>query len=645
MCGLCGLWRWDGAVSAATVIAMRDAMAHRGPDGASGVLMASADSCAVPFGADGPAGEEPGIHDVGLGHRRLSIIDLELGGQPMATEDRRTWLVYNGEIYNYRELREQLNRRGHAFYTQSDTEVLLRAYEEFGPDCPRHLNGIFAFAVWDGPHRRLFIARDHFGVKPLYYASTPRGFVFASEIKAMLASGLVSPALDVNALGLALTFRYTPAPFTLFSGIRKLAPGSSVIIERDRVSEPRFFAESSSTERNGRADAPWAPTLASAMERAVHRQMVSDVPVGLSLSSGVDSSMLLALMSHGSAEPIRAFTIGFGAGSDYDEVPAAERVADRYTARFQARQVGDAEYAGFMTKYMWHMEEPVGNESAPAYFFVAKMARDAGVKVLLTGQGPDELFAGYDRHIGLALGRILRAAGTPWLRTGIKRATRGRAVGEKYRRLLASATSPTLDQQLLGAYTIFSPEDAKELLRPEVYTSIDWGLPMDHIQTWLRRAPPGTALDKMLWIDARTVLSDNLLMAEDKMAMAASVEARVPFLDLEFANLAESVPASAKLRLGRRKQVYRQACAQWIGAEASRRRKIGFANPMAQWFRGCSEQSILSEIEATGSFVREYAEPRVVARMMAEHRAGLRDHTRKLYFLISLEAWYKGFFS
>lgn len=641
MCGICGLWLPDDKVSPSVLIAMRDSIAHRGPDAASGVLLSSHTAPPVAFDEEPPyAGPDP-AHDIGLGHRRLAIIDLAGGKQPMSSSDGLIWLVYNGEIYNYRELRRALEAAGHGFRTESDTEVVLRAYEHYGDECPAYLNGIFAFAIWDGRDRRLFLARDHFGVKPLYYAHTSQAVAFASEVKAILASGLVPPAVDIDALGLALTFRYTPSPATLFRGVEKLVPGTSIVIDSDGQARRRFFEYAS--DGCGARAKTWERRLASEIDHAVHRQMVSDVPIGLSLSSGVDSSTLLAVMSRWSTDPVRAFTIGFDQNRRDDEIPLAQQVAQRYMAEFRAEKLGGDQYSDFMRRYMRHMEEPVGNQSAPAYYFVAAMAREAGVKVLLTGQGPDEMFAGYDRHAGIAFARLLRAAAVPSVQVHLRRATRGREIGEKYLRFLTTASQPELAQRLHGAYSVFSKEDARRLLQPDVYASIDWSLSLAHVEGWLRRAPAGTDLERMLWIDARTLLADNLLLAEDKMAMAAGVEARVPFLDLEFARLAESVPGTMKLKIGRRKHIYRRACAEWIGPEPSRRRKIGFVNPMADWFRGSYQSSVLGPLGDADSFLATYAQPAAVRTMVSEHQQHHRDHTRKLYFLASLEAWHETF--
>lgn len=640
MCGICGIWLREGGIALPELVAMRDSIAHRGPDGASGVLLSTDGASPFVFGAEPQSVDRR--YDVGFGHRRLAIIDLVSGDQPMATPDGATWLVYNGELYNYRELRDALRARGRDFRTESDTEVVLQAYAEFGEDCVDHLNGIFAFAIWDGRARRLFLARDHLGVKPLYFAETAEGFAFASEAKALFASGLLRAEVDVEVLGATLTFRHTPSPRTLFRGVRKLPPGSSLTVVGARGGDVRLFGDTVAPSR-GEPESTWVAALATEIGESVRRQMVSDVPIGLSLSSGVDSSTLLAVMSRASSEPVNAFTIGFDGRGGGDELGVARETATRYGASFTERVLSRDDYGELMARYLWHLEEPLGNESAPAYYFVAEMAREAGVKVLLTGQGPDELFAGYDRHVGIAFRRLLVPAASPVVRSVVRRVGAGRPLREKYERLVGSTGYAELDRVLLATYSSFARTELEALLAPDVAAGVDWELPLATVRSWLARAPHGTPLERMLWVDTRTFLPDNLLLAEDKLAMAASVEARVPFLDRRFVALAEQVPGDLKLRIGRRKHLFRRACATWIGGPASRRRKIGFANPMAEWLRSDLIDGLFPAVDDPASFVGSYLRPARVRELLDEHRRGSRDHSRKLFLIASIESWYGTF--
>lgn len=415
MCGICGLWNLNGSpVDPKLLVKMRDIMSHRGPDGYGAVLLSSRGQAqgAKPVQFKdldelSALSFKPSAYSLGFGHRRLSIIDLNTGDQPMSNEDGSIWIVYNGEIYNYRELRQELRAKGHIFHTQSDTEVIIHAYEEFGEECPTYFNGIFAFAIWDARRRLLFLARDHFGVKPLYYSQNNDHFYFASELKAILCDPTVPRELDLDALNLCLTFRYTPSPWTMFKGIYKLPPASFLIIKPEGIHVGRYWEDLVVINRQPDEE-EWVVQLQANLETAVVRQMVSDVPIGLSLSSGVDSNVLLALMSQHSNGAIKAFTVGFAGREATSEIEPARCVGSKFGAEFYEQIIMANDYNDFMARYLWHLEEPIGNESAAAYYFVAEMARQQGVKVLLTGQGADEAFAGYERYIGIKYACWLR---------------------------------------------------------------------------------------------------------------------------------------------------------------------------------------------------------------------------------------------
>ncbi|MDZ7336943.1 MAG: asparagine synthase (glutamine-hydrolyzing) [candidate division KSB1 bacterium] len=648
MCGICGLWNLNNApVDPALLVRMRDSMAHRGPDGAGCVLL-------DPQGSTEPAlfdnldtlNPQSTIHNphfsLGLGHRRLSIIDLETGDQPMSNEDGSIWIVYNGEIYNYRELRRELQTRGHVFRTASDTEVIIHAYEEYGENCPVHFNGIFAFAIWDARKRVLFLARDHFGVKPLYYCLHEDCFYFASELKTILCDPVVPRQLDLDALNLCLTFRHTPSPWTLFKGIHKLSPGCSLNVASQHLQGRRYWADSATIDR-AVSEEEWIQCLQVAVEQAVVRQMVSDVPIGVSLSSGVDSNTILALMSQHSSGRVRAFTVGFAGREATSEIEPARQMAARFGADFHQQVVTAEDYDDFMARYLWHLEEPIGNESAPAYYFVAKMARQQGVKVLLNGQGADEAFAGYGRYLPVAYTRWLRLGTVPPLRWILPHLFAGTLLGERYHRFLFALDASSDEDHFLRLYSILTDEMKCRLVQPELLARMDPDLPGRYVREQLAFAPQGTRLERMIYVDLRTSLPDNLLLCEDKMAMAASVEARVPFLDLELMAVAERIPGKFKLRGLRDKYIHRKACVRWVGKGVTSRPQIGFDNAVDLWLRSRLGDHMRRIVTSSDSFTGMYLNPSYVLSLMQEHAEGHRDHQHVLFLLFSLENWYDVF--
>ena len=644
MCGICGIWNLNGEpVDPILLVKMRDIMTHRGPDGAGCVLFSS-EGRIKPFsfqGRDELAAVQhlSSAYEIGLGHRRLAIIDLSTGDQPMSNEDGALWIVFNGEIYNYRELREDLKAHGHVFRTVSDTEVILHAYEEWGEECPKRLNGIFGFAIWDSRHHALFLARDHFGVKPLYFCLHDRRFYFGSELKAILCDLAIPRQVDLDALNLCLTFRYTPSPWTLLKGIHKLTPGHFLYVTAKGVREGRYWKDSPAIDRTMSIE-EWVGQLQVGVKQAVERQMVSDVPIGISLSSGVDSSAVLALMSRYSDEPVSAFTVGFSGREAQSEVEPARHMASRFHAKFYERNITSEDYASFMKRYLWHLEEPIGNESAAAYYFVAEMARQQGVKVLLNGQGADEAFAGYPRYLGVAYERWLRLTTVPPLRQILSRLLAGTVLGERYQRFIYTLEADEMDERFLNIYSILTDEMKNNLIHPDVLAHMDDEIPLCYVREQLERAPKGTALEKMTYVDARTSLPDNLLLCEDKMAMAASVEARVPFLDLELMAVAEKIPGKLKLRRGRDKYIHRKACTHWTGEEVASRPQIGFDNAMDIWLRAELGSHMQDVVTSCNSFTNNYLNQDYVLRLMQEHNSKQRDHQRVLFLLFSLESWH-----
>jgi asparagine synthase (glutamine-hydrolysing) len=648
MCGISGLWRLDGGpVDPELVNRMRDSLAHRGPDGAASLLIDThGRSKPTVFTStaelNGKYVAESCRPDLALGHRRLSIIDLVTGDQPMCNKDGSLWVVFNGEIYNHRELRRELQAVGYEFRTTSDTEVILHAYDFFGPDCVRRFNGIFAFGLWDSRARRLFLARDHFGVKPLYYTLQGGVFRFASEIKAILSDRSVHRGVDTDALNLCLTLRYTPSPRTLFRDIVKLAPATYALLNTDGLRVQQYW-DAGPTNAESCDEEALVEALRVRLAEAVHRQMISDVPISLSLSSGVDSSALLAIMAQYSTEPVRAFTVGFADRESESEIGPAENTAQLFGASHTGQLISDDDYSAFFDKYIWHLEEPIGNESAPAYYFVASMAQARGVKVMLNGQGPDETFAGYPRHLGAAYSRLLAAVPGRLVRSVLVPLADWLPLPETSRRMAYALGGQSEVQQLLSIYTFLSPTVREHLLTPAARAECDMELPESYVRERLSSAPPGTFLERMLYVDVRTSLPDNLLLCEDKMAMAASVEARVPYLDLEFMQLAEQVPGSLKVRRGRGKHVHRRVCRGFLPEDVVRRPKIGFKNAVDVWLRQRLGRQLRQAIRGPDAMTGTYLDRSTVECLIEEHDRGHRNHQRVLFLLLSLEAWYQTF--
>lgn len=623
MCGIAGSYAYGTRqpIDKLLLERMTSSLAHRGPDGFG-----------YHYSHDG---------SLGFGHRRLSIIDLSTGDQPMCNEDSSVWVTYNGEIYNYRELREQLRARGHHFKTVSDTEVIIHAYEEWGEGCPAKLNGIFAFGIWDERKRQLFLARDHFGVKPLYYRDSGSGITFASELKAILCDPRVSRAIDLDALHMCLAFRHTPSPWTLFKSIKKLPPSSYMIINHSGVKTKCYWNSPPDIDRR-KSEAEWLEELAGIYPQAVKRQMVADTPIGLSLSGGVDSNTLLALMSKEEAH-VHTFTVGFdGADDRDDELGVSREAASLFDADFSGRKVNDQDYIQFMDKYMWHLEEPIGNESAIAYYFVAELAQKK-VKVLLSGQGADEPFAGYPRHLAARYAPYVRALPKGAVRLlGLLFSPLFRGM-ESPGRVIGLLSGEDEIRRFLSVYSVTTPDMRRRLLSDEFAVQSKTDVLYDYVRTQLARAPLGTMLEKMTYIDARTSLSDNLLLCGDKMAMAAGVEMRVPFLDLELMKVAEAIPGSIKVDRFKNKVIHKKVCERWLPVQAVHRRKVGFNETMGKWMRQNLDMRLTQLISEPDSITNSLLKVESVRQLQREHASGSHDHQRILFLLLSIETWRKVF--
>lgn len=622
MCGICGVFNFRGeAVDRDLVERMASAIAHRGPDGDG-------------FHVNGP---------IGLGHRRLSIIDLEGGAQPITNEDDSLYIIFNGEIYNFVELREELENCGHRFKTRSDTEVILHGYEEWGLDCVCRFNGIFAFALWDQNRKRLFLARDHLGVKPLYHTRAGNRMLFSSEIKALLVDADCPRAVNLPALGQLFTLRYVPSPNTLFEGIHKLPPGHRMVVDSAGTRVERYWTSKPQIRTDIR-EGELVEQYQGLVEDAVRLQMRSDVPVGLFLSSGVDSGALLALMSKQSNGPVRTFTIGFEDGEKSNETRDARDMAARFGADHEEMIVSASDYQKYYDRYIWDLEEPVGNETAAAFYFVS-LITSRKVKVALTGQGADEPWAGYHRYLGVKLSRIYSRLPRFFTDGVLRPMIESTSKNERLQRGVAALSERDVLSRLVKIYSFYSSAMKQRLFLPWVKEHISPN-GLEARQALSRLHADVAHLDpltQILYMDTRSNLPDDLLMVGDKTAMANSLEARVPYLDHRLVEFIETLPPSLKLRGFTGKYLHKKALQKWLPSEVVYRKKKGFANPIDQWLRDRMRfyvnESLLSERSAVGRyFDREY-----IRQLVTQHESHRQNYLRHVYLLISFEMWHQRF--
>ncbi len=615
MCGIGAILDPAGTSGQHAAERMVEALRHRGPDGEA-------------LRRIGP---------VALAHTRLAIIDVAGGDQPLDSEDGRVTAIVNGEIYNHRELRAGLEQRGHRWATNSDSEVVVHAYEEHGVDCVRHLNGIFAFVVWDDREQRLVAARDAFGVKPLYWWSDGRRLAVASEVGALLRAGLTDARVDRVALDHYLACRFVPSPRTLFENVQKLPPASVLVVEEGATPRVTSWREPPG-EHLQADDDDLAAQLAERYADAVERHMMSDVPYGAFLSGGVDSAAIVAAMKLRAPEPPTTFTIGFpGHGDVLDERELAAETARIVGTDHRDTVMHETDFLTELARSVPRLEEPCGIPSAPALLQLSRFAAK-DVKVVLAGQGADEPHGGYGRHQAAALLQPLKlvppaaAAPAAALARALPRAASARRVahliggrGDAARLLrLVEITDARTRTALLGA----GAEAEQERLAAA--------------RAILADVPGQGLLDQALYLDTHMFLPDGILLCNDKMSMAAGLELRVPFLDLELMRFVERIPARRRVRPRQPKRLHRRAVGQLLPPEVTNRRKHGFATPYDDWLRA----SLGREVErryAPGSALAALIDPGAAARLVGEHRRGRADHKAILYCLLELSEWHAAF--
>lgn len=612
MCGICGMIGRGMPDRAENLKNMMNALLHRGPDGGGSFFDSEA----------------------ALGFRRLAIIDLDHGMQPMGNEDGRLTLVFNGEIYNYRELGEFLQRRGHRFATQSDSEVLLHGYEEWGRDLPNHLRGMFAFAIWDSEKKELFAARDFFGIKPFYYTRTAGGLLFASEIKALLQHPQVPRELNRQALEEYLSFQYSVLPESFFRGIYRLDPGTwlSYTPETDAMETHRYFIPTLDPQAGAESEEEWLEQLDGKLEDTIQAHMVSDVVVGTFLSGGVDSNLLASRFGGH-----RAYTVGFGErGEKYNEMPwAGERARDCQLS-YRGRLISQRELFDAVPEVMYCMDEPTGDASAVALYFLA-MEASKDVKVVLSGEGADELFGGYRIYQepgDLALYQKLPLG----LRKALARAAERLPPNVRGRSFLLRG-SQTVEERFIGNAKIFSREERESLLKGthSAQSPAELVRPAYELARGLRDEEKMQQVDLLYW------LPGDILQKADRMSMAHSLEVRVPYLDRELFDLARHIPLELKQQKGTTKYLLRRAARRSMDPETSRRPKLGFPVPIRVWLR---EENGYRRVKETllGESAEQFFDTAYLSRLLEEHRQGKADNSRKLWTVYTFLTWYQVFF-
>ncbi len=629
MCGICGILNFDRnrAAERSVLEEMNRQIIHRGPDDAGFYLSGN----------------------IGIAMRRLSIIDVQSGHQPVTNEDDSVSLVFNGEIYNHQELRQRLEKRGHRYRSHSDTETIVHLYEEYGQDCVTHLRGMFAFAIWDSRSCTLFVARDRLGIKPLYFMRTGEKFLFASEIKALLAHPRVRAELNRDVLPEYLAFGYLSGPRTMFTGIEKLLPGHTIEVnESGNIRIQQYWDLPQNAGQKGRQKKYYVDTYRELLEESVSSHLMSDVPLGMFLSGGLDSSAIAALMSKIRKEPIETFAVGYDEEA-YSELRHARAVAEHIGSIHHEVRVSSEEFFGALPKLNWHEDEPLAWPSSVSLYFVARLASER-VKVVLTGEGSDETLAGYARYAwtiwNSRLDHVYRSALPSWLRKRIRE-----QIGHSG--WLGAAARRRLQHTFLGRdteswssfyydnfYSAFSESDQADLLiRPG--QNDPGSAYRDTLAYW--ENAKGDLLDRLLYTDIKTYLVE-LCMKQDQMSMAASIESRVPFLDHVLVEFAASIPARFKTRGMSGKLVLKSAVKDLLPESIIHRRKMGFPTPLATWILGPRLEILEKALLSPRSMSRGLFRPEAVRRLFTEHRANYRDHSDRIWRLLNLEIWQRVFF-
>lgn len=635
MCGICGVWEYgaaEGRVEHALVTRMRDVMTHRGPDDAGALLF------------DEGRG--------GLGFRRLSIIDLsEAGHQPMHGCTDRVWLVFNGEIYNHALLREGLEQRGHVYASRTDSETILHLYEERGLDFVNEIEGDFAIALWDADREQLVLARDRAGVKPLYFYQHNGRFIFASEIKAILEHPAVTPEVNEEALYHYLTFVTTPAPQTLFRGVQKLPAGHMLVINRGgEVCMKQYWDALPPVTPVVRTEEEHQKNILELLRSSIKKRMMADVPFGVFLSGGVDSSANVALMSELMTQPVRTFTVGFHDTEELNELESARAISKRFGTNHHEVMIGREEMLRFLPELVFHQDEPIADPVCVPLYYVSKLARDTGTIVVQVGEGSDEIFGGYDwfrtylqiqerfwRHAERAPLSARRAA-SALAKPLVKKVLKKRMASELVRRLGAN------ESLFWGGAVVFDETSKPSVLSLEMrgrHNGLStYDVVRPYQETIASARPHSDFAARMTYLELKLRLPELLLMRVDKITMATSVEARVPFLDHHLIEYAMGLPRNLKVKGTSGKHILKRALESVLPADVLYKPKRGFGAPTREWFRGPEGESLVQQLLNSSIRERNFFDYSFIQRLADEHTREVRDWSANLWCLLNLSLWY-----
>lgn len=617
MCGICGQYNFENLapVQRRDIEAMTRTITHRGPDDEGYYL-------------EGP---------LGFGFRRLSIIDLSGGHQPMADAEESVWVVFNGEIYNFHELKRELEQHGHVFRTKSDTEVIIHGYKQWGDDVLNRLNGMFGLAIWDVRRKRLVLARDPLGIKLLYYNIERGSLYFGSEMRPVCEAMQDKPEVDPLSLNLFLRYRYTPSPYTILKGVRKLAPGTKLVAQDGSCEVGRWYNFRPTPFSPSKSLDEAREELLELYKRAIRRQLISDVPVGLLLSGGIDSSLLLALMNlNGNAWP--TYTVGYGSSFADDELSDASETSRALGSNHTSVLLTKSVFEETLPKIVASLEEPIATSSIVPMYFVCQRARQ-DVKVALVGQGPDELFGGYRRHLGVRYGAMW-ARLPQWMRTPISSTVAALPRNETLKRGVYSLAIPDRLRRYQHVLSILPAKQVDGLFHDGLLAPNSGDTILDCWSDLTGLMDTTDELGGLQFLEVRSTLPDELLMYADKLSMAHGLELRVPYIDKEIVEYVERLPANLKVRNGSRKWLHRQVCRRYLPDSVLKRPKRGFAvNVVDSWFRDTMDNKMAQTLLDRSSKIYQYLRPSVVSELFQRHASGRQDNHKILFSLVVFEEW------